>query len=411
MNRAYYLFQLVLTSPMSVGSGESRYTDHDIVLDSRGLPFIPATAIAGVFRHYLGEDCRELFGCINGDKGEPSHVIFYDACETRHTFTTIRDCVRMNDGEKTAKNGAKFDLQAEETNAVFEAVIELDEIGCKFAESIESAIAALNSGILRFGTKTSRGYGAVKVNELYKAEFTLPDDADRWLDFDMFSCGDSCYNKTAPAEYSGLKYTRILLNLSQNGGISIREYSTERQENSDKMGANFKQMSLNSGVPVIPGTSWAGAFRSRYTDFCGAVKCRELFGYVDEVSSDGRASRISFSESQIQKNTYIEKLITRNAVDRFSGGVKDSALFSERAVFNGKSSLEITIKKATDEELSAVCAVICDLDRGYLAVGGLTSVGRGLFSVDSIFINGADVTQALKEGDIAAMVRRNAHDR
>lgn len=408
MNRAYYLMQLVLTSPMSVGSGESRYTDHDIALDSRGLPFIPATAIAGVFRHYLGENLTELFGCIDG-KGEPSHVIFYDACETRHTFTTIRDCVRMNDGEKTAKDGAKFDLQAEETNAVFEAVIELDEIGCRYTELIESAIAALNSGILRFGKKTSRGYGAVKVSELYKAEFTLPNDADKWLGFDMFACGDSCYSKTSPAEYSGLKYTRILLNLSQNGGISIREYSTERQESKEKQGANFKQMSLNSGVPVIPGTSWAGAFRSRYTDFCGAVKCRELFGYVDEKTLDSRASRITFSESQI--SGYTEKLITRNAVDRFSGGVKDSALFSERAVFNGKSSLEITIKKATDEELSAVCAVICDLDRGYLAVGGLTSVGRGLFSVDSVFINGAEVTQALREGDISAMVRRDAHDR
>ena len=141
------------------------------------------------------------------------------------------------------------------------------------------------------------------------------------------------------------------------------------------------------------------------------MKSRELFGWVDENSSDSRASRICFSESQIPKNTYIEKLITRNAVDRFSGGVKESALFSERAVFNGKCSLEITIKEATDEELSAVCAVICDLDRGYLAVGGLTSVGRGLFTVDSISINGADVTQALKDGDIAAMVRRDAHDR
>lgn len=411
MNKAYYLIQLVLVSPMSVGSGECRFTDHDIALDSRGLPVIPATAIAGVFRHFLGDDCTGLFGSIDGNKGEASHVIFYDACETKHSFTAMRDCVAMNNGEKTAKDRAKFDLQAEETDAVFETVIELDEIGCKFAEEIETAIAALNCGIIRFGAKTSRGYGEARVNELYRAAFSLPEDADRWLDFDMFSCGDSCYEKIAPAQYSGGRYTRISLNLSQNGGISIREYTTERQqaENSDaKSGANYKHISLNSGIPVISGTSWAGAFRSRYCEFLGSEKRDELFGFVDEESGESRASRIVFSESQI--SGYTEKLITRNSVDRFSGGVKDSALYSERSVFCGKCSLEISVKDAADEELAAVCAVICDIDRGYLAVGGLTSVGRGLFGVDSITVNGTDVTQALKSGNIASMTRGAAHE-
>ena len=48
-------------------------------------------------------------------------------------------------------------------------------------------------------------------------------------------------------------------------------------------------------------------------------------------------------------------------------------------------------------------AVICDLDKGYLAVGGLTSVGRGIFSVDSMTVNGKDVTAAMKALNIAEM--------
>ena len=417
MNRAYYLMQLVLVSPMSVGSGESRFTDHDIALDSRGLPFIPATAIAGVFRHFFGEGCAELFGSIENDKGEPSHIVFYDACETRPTFTTTRDCVAMKEGEKTAKDKAKFDLQAEETNAVFETVIELDEVGCKFADELETAIAALNSGVIRFGAKTSRGYGEARVRELYRAQFTLPVDADRWLDFDMFSCGDGCYESIAPARYSFSRYTRITLSLSQKGGISIRQYTTERQENQNKAegkGANYKHISLYSddpdkpGVPVIPGTSWAGAFRSRYSEFMGTEKRDELFGFVKEKSGESRASRIIFSESQL--SAYTQKEITRNSVDRFSGGVKHSSLYTEKAVFNGKCTLEIAVKDAADEELAALCAVICDLDRGYLAVGGLTAVGRGLFRVDRMTVNGAEVTQALKSGDIDSMKGRGAHD-
>lgn len=420
MNRVYYLMQLVLTSPLSVGSGEKKYTDHDIILDSLERPMIPATAIAGVFRHYIGDDCSELFGSIKSDEtedGEPSHVIFYDACETKRTFTTIRDCVSMNDGEKTAKDNHKFELQAEETDAVFEAVIELDETGCGYTGKIEDAIAALNSGIIRFGAKTSRGYGAVRVDALYKAEFTSSEDIDRWLDFDMFSCGDKNYKKIDCAEYSGDSFTRIVLELSQKGGISIREYSTERQQNNSdgsgtgdsKKGANYKHISLSNGVPVIPGTSWAGAFRSRYSEFAGTGACNSLFGFADDKSGESRASRITFSESQI--SGYTPKVITRNAIDRYSGGVKDSALFTEHAVFNGKCTLEIDVKEITDKELAALCAVIIDLDRGYLAIGGLTSVGRGLFTADKMTVNGGNVTQALKSADIASIIGRAAHGR
>ena len=53
--------------------------------------------------------------------------------------------------------------------------------------------------------------------------------------------------------------------------------------------------------------------------------------------------------------------------------------------------------------MQILSAVICDLDRGYLAVGGLTSVGRGLFTVEKIFINEDDRTEALKSGNIEVM--------
>ena len=53
--------------------------------------------------------------------------------------------------------------------------------------------------------------------------------------------------------------------------------------------------------------------------------------------------------------------------------------------------------------MQILSAVICDLDRGYLAVGGLTSVGRGLFAVEKILINEDDRTEALKSGNIQAM--------
>ncbi len=405
MNRVYYLMELRLVSPMSVGSGETEYTDHDIILDSRGKPMIPATAIAGVFRHYLYDLRDKLFGSIKNDTAEKSHIIFYDAAEIDGTYITARDCVHMNEDEKTARDTGKFDLQAEETGAVFEAVIELDEDGCKYIDRVESAISALNEGLLRFGGKSTRGYGQVKINALYKAEFQLPEDADRWLDFDCFSVGDACYKKAELKPVSDNRYTKIRLNLSQNGGIIIRTYTTERfklPESDKSKEVNSKHIALKDGTPIIPGTSWAGAFRSRYLEFAGKEKCNELFGYVDDKGNT-RVSRIIFSESRIEKST--NKLIKRTAIDRYTNGTKDSALFSERSVFNGECSLEIIVKDLTDEERTVLSAVICDLDRGYLAVGGETSIGRGLFKVDSITVNGSETTEYLRNGEVSAMLK------
>lgn len=404
MNRLYYLTELRLASPMSIGSGEKASTDHDIILDSKGRPTIPSSAIAGVFRHYLSDIAEKLFGSI--DCTEKSHVFFYDALETESRFVTVRDCVRLKDGEKTAKDTGKFDLQAEETGAVFEAVIELDEIGCKYADRIETAIAALDSGILRLGGKSTRGYGRVKVAKLFKAEFQLPQDSDKWLDFDMFFRGDSCYTAAELPEISDSRYTRIKLELSQNGGVSIRTYTTERQqaENAEnRKGADFKHITLNDGTPVIPGTSWAGAFRSRFLEFAGKNCCDNLFGYVEEKTGNCKVSRIVFSESAISGHT--EKLITRTSIDRFTNGTKDSALFTERSVYNGKCVLELVVRDITDDERTTLSAVICDLDRGYLALGGGTSIGRGLFTVDRLKVNGADTTALLKAGDVNSMLR------
>lgn len=67
----YYKIKFVLASPLAIGSGENTSTDSDVILDSKGNPVIPATAFAGVIRHYLGIECNdrnEVFGYINGQE-------------------------------------------------------------------------------------------------------------------------------------------------------------------------------------------------------------------------------------------------------------------------------------------------------------------------------------------------------
>lgn len=51
-----------------------------------------------------------------------------------------------------------------------------------------------------------------------------------------------------------------------------------------------------------------------------------------------------------------------------------------------------------------IAAVLCDLHNGYLSIGGLSSVGRGIFEVTEMKLNGKDVTGYLKKGDLKRMM-------
>ena len=412
MNRIKY-FSIVfeLASPLAIGSGENANTDSDIILDSSGKPTIPATAIAGVFRNYLNVgEYSELFGYISKagtnspkDKAHESDIRFYDAqLISDSSFTTVRDSVKLED--KVGVNGAKFDMEAVETGISFETVIELKDDGSDAESDILRTLEAINAGFLRIGSKTSRGYGRLKVVSLKKAEFTLPDDKAKWLDFDLFDAEDKCYKETALPD-SADDFISIKLKLKQKGAVSIRSYTVKNAD--DISSADYIQLSLKDGTPVIPGTSWAGAFRDRFRQLSNDTLANELFGYVDTVKLSQKKSLIYFSESEIVGGEM--KVITRNSIDRFTAGTKDGALYTEKTCYNGSCGLEIFINKNgledAEKNIALICAVICDLDKGYLAVGGLTSVGRGMFTVENITVNGADVTDALKADNISAMTK------
>lgn len=404
MKTAYFKMKFRLVSPLAVGSGENKNTDSDIVLDSRNMPVIPASAFAGIIRHYNGVDYNyknDFFGYIDGENSAESRIRFYDACAVSKTESTVRDCVGLEN--KVGKDGAKFDLEAVETGADFVTLFELHDTNEDEISMLLNAVAALDAGQLRIGSKTSRGYGQIKITELLKVEFDLPDDKTCWLEFDQYDLlSDKFYEKIDIPEICS-KYVKISLDLQQRGGVSIRSYTVKDSSEIDS--ADYVQLSLKDGTPVISGTSWAGAFRDRFLLLSGDEELTKgLFGFVDEKIKKQSKSGILFSESIISEHEM--KVITRNSIDRFSAATKDGALYTEKTCYNGKCVLEMYIKKDVEQLekcLKFLSAAIVDLDRGYLAVGGLTSVGRGLFEVVGMTVDGRDVTDALKSADISAM--------
>lgn len=61
--KLYYCCQFTQLSPLRLSGGKNDRTDNDLMLDSRGLPMIPGSALAGVLRGRLTrEEANLLFG-------------------------------------------------------------------------------------------------------------------------------------------------------------------------------------------------------------------------------------------------------------------------------------------------------------------------------------------------------------
>lgn len=402
--RVYYKLDITLKSSLSIGSGANDFTDHDVIVDANGIPFIPATAIAGVLRSYISKTYGntkedEVFGFIPTEKDsereeKKSQLRFFDALYTGKKnafFIANRDCVKLKN--KISVTGAKFDMQVVEPGATFTSYIELF-VDCE--DLIESAISALNAGVIRIGSKTTRGYGQVSVKAYKKCIST----ADEWLEFDVFE--NSCWKAANEIVLNGIKDWKISLGLKSTGGISIREYTTE-VSTEEKVSPDYKTISLRSGDknPVIPGTSIAGAFRSRMAEFVTNPKeIENWFGFVIEKEKTVQKSKIVFDEVVLSGGEF--KAITRNAINRFTGATKQKSLYTECTYYFGEGELTISFTEKPNEDIKrALLFTLLDLHNGLLSVGGLVSVGRGLFEITSVngkTIDSTNIENALKEG-------------
>ena len=102
MKKVYYQLKMNQVSPLRIGNGENDVTDNDLMCDSRGIPFIPGSSIAGVIREkyekLIGKDSNQLFGMIKGSDISESRILVSDATGsegavlTDYTIT-IRDGV------------------------------------------------------------------------------------------------------------------------------------------------------------------------------------------------------------------------------------------------------------------------------------------------------------------------------
>lgn len=398
-----YAIRLGLLTPMNIGGSEDENTDHDLIRDGEGKFFLPGTSIAGAIFGYCKKN-RDVFSLLlqSTDCETMSKVIISDGCFSEVT-EAIRDGVAldMDHGEKTALDKSKYDYEVAEKDGSFEFSIELtlrtrdieDDIHktlVGYDDEIKKILWAMDEQLIRFGYKKNRGYGCVKVESSSCQEFygdTLKDflkrDAVPFVPFDFPHVDDfSSYHVIQVDELSLLS------------GISIRSYSTLCFK------ADHSHIQSN-GTPAISGTSWAGLLRSQMNAIAKSLGYQgyrhdTIFGSIGE-DSEALRSKILFMESYLKGGIDMDS--TRTAIDDVTGSALNAHLFTENVHYQGKTSLKILLEKSVDDKVETKASVallvlaLYDLENGLCAIGGATSIGRGILLGDSISFDGNKVSK------------------
>ncbi len=410
IKKKVYLIEAELASPLCISSGDGELTDQDVIKDAEGRPFIPGSSLAGAMRGYLqkasNEDC--IFGYEKKKAiGRMSSVYVSDFTFLNVPVLNVRDNVALSD-RKTAITGAKFDMEVIDTGAkgyfYLEMVIRGKDLEKKMNQQIQEVFAGWKQEAIRLGTKKTRGYGNLKLTSVREKIFDQTNILQYADVYQHEKCDEIFYENSILEkinENSSSRYITLMLPLKQCGGISIRQYGVKKGE------PDFVQLTA-AGQAVIPGTSIAGAVRHRMKEFLKQWNSNNAEEIIDGIfglvkGKEARKSPVIFDECVLEGARALT--MVRNGISRFEAGTKDGALFKEVSYVDGTANLKIRIEQCKEAPaiIGFLLPVLKDLENGYLAVGGQTAVGRGLFEgIGKLQMTGTVYTekQCLKEAYI-----------
>jgi hypothetical protein len=389
VKRIVYKVDAVLASPALIGSGANENTDSDVLLNAEGNPYLPGSALAGVLRHALpGADA--LFGSLKNEMMSALWVM--DSAFDKSGYDIVElDGVALDPENKTALTKKKYDFQAVPAGAKFTIrlmlLIRKNDVEHGLEALTERLLSKIHCGNISVGAKVNRGFGRITGSASQRRVFDFSGDGrvkalEDWIGF-TWSDGD--WKHYTPSELDN-EYTTITVGLKLDGSIMIRD--TRSLDGSE----DYKHISQN-GVPVIYGTSWAGAIKGGLYKLLLRIKGEQteeflnsMFGYVSEDDKTTQPSNIRFDMSELKVEEGLEheqgfRTLTRVKINRFTGGAADGALFTERPWIGGKTALTIRYPKG-DEQCEALLRLALDaIDKGIITIGGETAVGRGVFKV------------------------------
>ena len=428
-------------SPLAVGSGESNVlTDALVAKDANGLPYIPATSIAGVVRGLMESGCSEAerdglentFGYQTSASGKGSEVIFSEAkilgadgqvvdglqpslinndeFLARYKQLPIRQHVRIN-SKGVTDNAGKFDEQVVFAGTRFCFEIELlsdAEKNC----FMEDLLSTLFLKSFRLGGGTRSGYGEVKVVELKMSVLNLANPADLEAYLSKSSSLENRYWDAVPVyaqvsstvkdkmiEYELLLKPQDFVLFSSGFGDDEADMVPVTESKvvwSDK--GRFK-----NDLILVPASSVKGALSHRVAYHWNLAKgyyagdtnakvgsenpaVRSLFGYEDAANKVQVRGNVFLSDVFVDTPVR-NKVLSHVSIDRFTGGARNGALFQEKTAFVSETQIRLSVAVLADacedmEVKNALEAALRDICDSRLPLGGGVNRGNGLFAGD-----------------------------
>lgn len=451
-----FLARLVIEAktPLSVGSGEKNIlTDALVATDVNGLPYIPGTAIAGIVRHMIGEEsAKSFFGFQGGsNEGHGSEIIFTEARVLNskgevvdgmnldakdddllkyYDKLPIRQHVRINDRGVTTKAG-KFDEQVVFAGTRFcfelEMVAKNEDI-----TNFNLALDQIKNSIFRIGSGTRCGFGEIQVVDLQKRRLDLKKQSELELylnkssELSMDWSGWEKHDVDSKGAEDWVKYElrltpeNFFLFGSGFGDDEVDMTPVKEKKLDWKDGKG----ELTEELVLIPASSVKGALAHRVAfyynklndRFVGCTGTKEpkvgndneavqaLFGY--ENQSERKQVRGNLLFSDVIECKLNDKILNHVAIDRFTGGAIDGALFLEKTTYGEGHKFTFTILAksgalSNEKVKQALENALMDICRGLLPLGGGVNRGNGVFK-GSLYENDVEVypTDKRKESQL-----------
>lgn len=424
-------FVIEAKTPLAVGSGEKDIiTDALVATDVNGLPYIPGTAIAGVVRSMLkqqGVNTDVFFGFQNGDKGEGSQIIFTEAKILNskgevmdgmkldafndtllgsYKDLPIRQHARINEKGVTVKAG-KFDEQIVFAGTRFCFELEMVSDGSNYAD-FEKVLHQLQRRNFRIGSGTRCGFGAIDVVKVWTANLNLKDDMQNYLDksSNLQESGNwkgwQTGNVVSETETNWVEYKLILQ--PEDFFLFGSGFGDDEADMTPVKAAKVVWTSgigeLKENSVLIPATSVKGALAHRVAFHWNKINgfyvgderatvgnenpaVQALFGYENQKDKIQTRGNLIFSD--VIEEPMTDKILNHVAIDRFTGGAIDGALFSEKTTYGRGKEFTMTImadNKAFESEhvQESLEDALKDICKGLLPLGGGVNRGNGVFN-------------------------------
>jgi CRISPR/Cas system CMR subunit Cmr4 (Cas7 group RAMP superfamily) len=459
-------------SPMAINTGNREVGfDTQLARDVNSLPYIPATSIAGVWRNIARETMTtqeiECWFGFAGNKSQSSTLTIADGALHNNKnkpvqgFLTpelinqdeilslliqerphLRERVSIND-RGVAKDKAKFDQIILPAGVRFciDVKFNFDNANKEInEEQWQKLLACWQHPQFAFGSSTRNGLGKIKVIASKQQIIELDNNPKASEEISLFAKRENIPTSLDITPVNTFKHfaslplkaidnwrcgsgSQLLTknNIKNDHSINIITYSES------KFHWTNNKVSLSEPEPVLCGSSIKGIIAHRLAyhlrrhnniwaeDMSDAnheewetrpEALKGLLGIAHEEHAQSLAGKLFVEDSTISyKHT-----ITRhhNSIDRFTGGVRKGALYSEELLYQPEFTLKISLASNTSLPLALIKALedtFEDLKIGLLPMGAGSGRGTSLVMSNpqqSWDIDFSQIQEEIsKEGEVA----------